>query len=235
MIVPRPPLPFFLELEDRMGLNKSVGNMYEWVTHTWNPIKGCNFNCRYCYIKSRKNYSLDPRFSRREMKTNLGKDRFIFVGSMADMFGDWIPSELIKKVIRYCLLFDNHYLFQSKNPRRFIEFLKIFPEKTILGTTIETNRKIGHISKAPSTYERAYAMSNIRFDKEVTIEPILDFDVHDLVLMIKSINPKFVAIGADSKSHNLYEPSPQKIRELIDLIKPFTEVKIKRNLKRIYP
>lgn len=217
-----------------MGLNKSAGNMYEWVTHTWNPVKGCKFDCRYCYIKSHQGYSLFPRFSEREMKTHLGKGRFIFVGSMCDMFGDWIDSELIKKVLRYCILFDNNYLFQSKNPRRFIEFLNIFPEKSTLGTTIETNRKTGHVSKAPSTYERAYAMQNIGFDKEVTIEPILDFDLHDLVLMIQDIKPKFVAIGADSKGHNLDEPTPQKIDILIRELERFTTVKIKKNLSRIY-
>lgn len=217
-----------------MGLNKSVGNMYEFVTHTWNPVKACNFDCKYCYIKSLKNYSLEPRFSERELNTNLGDDRFIFVGSMCDLFGGWIHSEWIKKVIRQCLFFDNHYLFQSKNPRRFNEFLKLFPAKTILGTTIETNRETGNISKAPSTYERAYAMQNIRFDKEVTIEPILDFDLDELVLMIETIQPKFVAIGADSKGHNLDEPSPQKITNLIKEIEGFTEVKIKKNLSRIY-
>jgi len=219
-----------------MGLNKSVGNMYEWITHTWNPIKGCNFNCSYCYIKSNKGYSLEPRFSEKEMKTDLGYRRFIFVGSMADMFGDWMDSELIRKVIRRCLIFNrNSYLFQSKNPKRFIEFLKLFPENSILGTTIETNRKTNHISNAPSTHERAYAMKNIRFDKEVTIEPILDFDVYDLLLMITDIQPKFVAIGADSKGHNLDEPSPWKIKNLIEELSSFTEVKIKKNLKRIYP
>jgi len=208
--------------------------MYEWITHTWNPMKGCKYDCKYCYIKSHQGYSLFPRFSAREMNTHLGKGRFIFVGSMCDMFGDWIDSDLIKRVMQYCLLFDNHYLFQSKNPRRFIEFLNIFPEKSILGTTIETNRKTAIISKAPSTYERAYAMQNIGFDKEVTIEPILDFDLHDLVLMIQDIKPKFVAIGADSKGHNLDEPSPQKIDILIRELEKFTTVKIKKNLSRIY-
>lgn len=33
-------------------LNKSKGNMYPWVTYTWNPIKGkCPHECRYCYMK----------------------------------------------------------------------------------------------------------------------------------------------------------------------------------------
>ncbi len=35
-----------------MGLNKSNGNMYEWITHTWNTIKGeCYHDCSYCYMK----------------------------------------------------------------------------------------------------------------------------------------------------------------------------------------
>lgn len=33
-------------------LNESKGNMYDWVTHTWNPIKGkCSHNCNYCFMK----------------------------------------------------------------------------------------------------------------------------------------------------------------------------------------
>lgn len=35
-----------------MGLNKAGGEMYEFVTHTWNTVKGdCFHNCRYCYMK----------------------------------------------------------------------------------------------------------------------------------------------------------------------------------------
>lgn len=35
-----------------MGLNKAKGEMYKFVTHTWNTVKGeCFHNCRYCYMK----------------------------------------------------------------------------------------------------------------------------------------------------------------------------------------
>jgi len=63
----------------------------------------------------------------------------------------------------------------------------------------------------------------------------MDFDLHELILMIKDISPKFVAIGADSKGHNLHEPSSGKIKELTEELNRFTQVKIKKNLKRIYP
>ena len=33
-------------------LNKQKGNMYGFVTHTWNVIKGkCPHDCEYCYMK----------------------------------------------------------------------------------------------------------------------------------------------------------------------------------------
>ena len=33
-----------------MALTKSRGNMYPFVTHTWNAIKGiCFHDCPYCY------------------------------------------------------------------------------------------------------------------------------------------------------------------------------------------
>jgi DNA repair photolyase len=221
-------------LGEEMPLNIAQGNMYEWVTHTWNPIKGCQFGCQYCYIKSNRLYSLKPRFQPKELNTNLGKGNFIFVGSMADMFGDWIPDSWILDVLKHCKKFDNQYLFQSKNPLRFHEFLKDFPDKVILGTTIETNRDIKKISKAPSPQERTTAMRMIQLDKEVTVEPIIDFDMIWMIQLIKDCNPKFVAIGADSKNHNLDEPKPWKIETLIDELKMFTDVKLKNNLKRLY-
>ena len=34
-----------------MAMNKQKGNMYGFVTHTWNAIKGrCSHNCSYCYM-----------------------------------------------------------------------------------------------------------------------------------------------------------------------------------------
>ena len=46
-------------------------------------------------------------------------------------------------------------------------------------------------------------------------------------------NPDFVNIGADSKNNGLPEPSKEKVLELIDRLNEFTEVRNKKNLKRI--
>ncbi len=218
-----------------MVMNEQKGNMYGFVTHTWNAIKGkCSHNCSYCYMKRfpQKEIRLDEN----EFKTDLGKGNFIFVGSSTDMFADDVPIDWIIKTIEHCKKYPkNTYLFQTKNPVMFHRHKKDFPENTILATTIETNRVTP--SNAPSVQERGEWMSDktlFGMRKMITIEPIMDFDVPYLVDIIKEIRPEFVNIGADSNSKlTLQEPSWFKVQNLIKELEKFTKVNLKDNLKRL--
>lgn len=216
-----------------MGLNKQKGNMYPFVTHTWNPIRGkCPHDCVYCYMKVYPQPEL--HFAEKEMETNLGQGNFIFVGSSTDMWAEEVPNEWIADVLNHCMAFKNRYLFQSKNPSRFKGWA--FPGDVILGTTIETNRHYPLISEAPPPYQRKYVMRRIdKIPKMVSIEPILDFDVPDMIAWMHEIAPEFVSIGADSKNHHLPEPPADKVKALIDALQEITTVKIKDNLKRLLP
>lgn len=223
-----------------MSLNKQTGNMYSWVNATWNPIAGeCLHKCSYCYVKkgrtkNLKKYQGITRIDEKCMKDNLGSGNFIFVGNMIDMFGEWVSDEIIIRVLEHCRRFDNKYLFQSKNPDRFWDFRNRFPSKTVLGTTIETNRVFFNNSEMiiPETRVNSMVWKH-SFDKMVSIEPIMCFDLEPFVEMIKLIKPTFVSIGADSKKSGLNEPEPEKIRLLIKELEKFTEVRIKPNLNRL--
>ena len=219
-----------------MGLNKQKGNMYPWVTHTWNPIKGrCPHDCSYCYMKR---FPLNPvRLDEKEFNIDLGNGNTIFIGSSCDMWANKIPNEWIRKTLEHCNKFNNIYLFQSKNPHRFLraEFLRLIPLDTILGTTIETNRDFNNDS-VPNQSQRYYAMELLKqFHRKtmVSIEPIMDFDVGIFSMWVNNMHPNFVSIGADSQGHNLLEPSSIKVKQLIKALKQITEVKLKDNLKRI--
>ena len=212
-------------------LNKQTGNMYPWVMYTWNAIRGeCPHECLYCYMRRFKVGKL--RLDEKCLNDNLSEGNFIFVGSSTDMWAEQVPDEWILRVLEHCRKFDNKYLFQSKNPKRFWKLFDYFPPDTILGTTIETNRE-HEFSKAPKIFERDYYMSHYLKKKMVSIEPIMDFDLMSLVRHIKRIKPQFVSIGADSQGHNLPEPSPEKVKMLIAELKKLTEVKIKDNLNRL--
>lgn len=224
-----------------MPLNKQSGNMYGFVTHTWNPIKGCGHNCSYCYVPKilGGKYDMTPRFEEKELTTKLGSGNFIFVGSTSDMFGDFIETEWIMKVLKYCRQYPgNRYLFQSKNPGSFlqVEILNALPENSILGTTIESNRENTEITNAPSPVKRFITMKlQTIFPKMVSIEPIMKFDLKSMIKWIKDIHPIFVSIGADTKTKgDLLEPTAVEIHELVTKLRENTEVILKDNLRRIY-
>lgn len=216
-------------------LREAKGNMYDFITHTWNPIKGkCYHDCSYCYMK-RWGAQKPLRLDERELKTDLGSGNFIFVGSSTDMFARDVETPMIESVLKKMSEYDNHYLLQTKDPDEFKHFFLIMPEKTSLCTTIETNRYYENImGNAPHPLFRAMSMSWIKkFRKYITIEPIIDFDLDMFATVIKASNPAQVNIGADSGRNNLPEPPREKVLELISELEKFTKVVIKSNLHRI--
>ncbi len=217
-----------------MGLNESKGQMYEWVTHTWNTVKGkCPHDCSYCYMKRWGNLK-KIRFDKSELKTDLGKDNFIFVGSSCDLFAEGLPYDWIIQTMEHCKKFDNTYLFQSKNPKWFDAIPIHGPDKFVLCTTIESNRYYPEMNYAPEPIERAIDFGKIPIEeKYITIEPIMDFDLKSLVTLIRYCNPVQINIGANSGGKKLPEPPAQKIGELIKELEEFTTVKQKKNLKRL--
>lgn len=211
--------------------------MYDFVTHTWNTVKGsCPHDCEYCYMK-RWGKLNPPRLDRREFKTDLGSGNFIFVGSSNDLFAADHPDEWIRETLDYCYKFDNQYLFQSKNPARILEYIShsVF-KKSVVCTTIETDLWFGYMGySAPTTIERANAMNKITQSVTtfVTIEPVMKFNLDELHSLIRLCNPRQVNIGADTGHNRLPEPGKEDILALISELESFTKVKQKSNLSRI--
>lgn len=215
-----------------MSLNKPKGNMYQGlVTHTWNTIKGaCYHDCSYCYMK-RWGKQNPVRFDEKELKTDLGKGNFIFVGSSCDMFAKDIPKQWIKKTFDHCGKYEeNKYFFQTKNPANI---RRILPFNSSVCVTIESNIFYPHIMQSsPTPHERYYKSKYIRHPLYITIEPILNFN-DQFLKMLKDLAPIQINIGADSGNNNLPEPPKEKIHELISELENFTKVHLKPNLKRL--
>jgi hypothetical protein len=183
------------------------------------------------------------RLDEKALADNLGRNRTIFVGSSTDMWAEAVPDEWILRVLERCNSHHNTYIFQSKNPARFwrlgvCAMVRKFPPHTILGTTLETNRSYydGTEYYGPQPWERAAALANQalrKFRKMVSIEPVMAFDLPVFLRWLQAIGPQFVSIGADSKGHNLPEPTMGELDMLVVALRKFTEVKLKKNLGRL--
>ena len=124
----------------------------DWCGSTWNPVTGCLHGCEYCYARGiaerfggKQKYanifeenepvigadgkalayphSFSPTFLRYRLNDYINKKgRNIFVCSMADLFGDWVPDSWIGEVFNACEKAPQHnYLFLTKNPKRYVE------------------------------------------------------------------------------------------------------------------
>ena len=229
-----------------LPLNKCSGNMYSFVTHTWNPIKGiCFHQCSYCYMRYllSDTFRCNPILVEGEFSRNINEARVLFVGSAIDMFAKGIPNEWITRVLDHCASFNEGiedgkhivFLFQSKDPARILEFVRHpVMEHAVVATTLESNRFYPEImGNSPKIEDRGAAMAEIS-DKGIytmiTAEPLMDFDLDKFIELIKRCNPRRVNIGKNSaRDYRVPEPNPQKVRDLVTGLRAFTRVEIKKN------
>lgn len=226
--------------------------MYEFITHTWNPIKGkCYHDCSYCYMKNIVAYERPINLVEGELQGDFGLNKFIFIGSSTDEFAQDVHDEWIKEVLDFCYNKTKNqppqdrtrFLIQTKNPKRLLDFINhpLFDterKQVVICTTLETNRYYPDImNNAPLPQDRAEAMEIISkkgIDTYVTIEPIMDFDLNEFVSLIKQCNPKQVNIGLNT-NHNVKLPAPTvgKAVELVRKLNEFTKVHIKANAPKL--
>ena len=112
-------------------------------------------------------YNFVPTFHKYRLDDpqKVKKSQRVFVCSMADLFGEWVPDEWIKDVFEACMKAPQHkYLFLTKNPGRYTELAdkRLLPEfeNMWFGSTITTPK---------DTFWRS-----MRYNSFLSIEPIFE-------------------------------------------------------------
>jgi len=141
------------------GDSESIG----WALWSWNPVTGCLHNCPYCYARDIANRLFEPKFepvlypSRLNAPQNTSfpmekaaekpSHKNVFVCSMADLFGRWVPAEWVEAVLdRVRTAPQWNFLFLTKFPIRLSEF--DFPDNAWVGTTVDCQARVANAEKA---------------------------------------------------------------------------------------
>lgn len=131
----------------------------------------------------------------------------IFVGSMADVFGEWVPDEWIERIFDACDKAPQHnYIFLTKNPKRYIELA----EKKLLRTG--DNYWYGSSTPTPETEFFFHDQVNTF----VSIEPILApfTELTDANGVAKKVD--WVIIGAETGNRKAkVKPEFDWIKEIV--------------------
>jgi protein gp37 len=179
-------------------------------------------------------YTGEPRLDAVAMRDNLGVGNTIFVCNMTDLFAWGVPESAVDAILKKCRENrDNIYVFQTKNTYQMRGWKEKLPSKSILGTTVETNRDSP--SRAPCPKERMkYLFRKNDGQTFVTVEPILAFDPDEMIELLDH-GDSFINIGADSCGNMMDEPVKKDVEELIrELRRIGYDVRIKVNLIKRY-
>lgn len=135
-------------------------------------------------------YGFDPTYHkyRLTIPQEWKKPQTIFVCSMADMFGDWVPEDWIGQIFTACLAAPQHrYLFLTKNGKRYMELAK---------NGVLVDRENFWYGCSVTRPEEPFFFSD-RYKTFASIEPILE--PFDWVPGLKHIElPDWIIAGAET-------------------------------------
>lgn len=205
--------------------NQQKGTEIGWAMWSWNPVTGCNHGCNYCYARAIATSrdmaayypaGFTPLFHHERLDapantpvpvraTEEPAHGRVFVCSMADLFGAWVPQEWIDQVVASTVANPQwEYLYLTKFPQRY-DRLQL-PASGWIGASVDEQHR------AELTLTAMRKVSGVKV-KWLSLEPLLEpikFSTLEGIDMI--------VIGAQSENigqNPAFSPSFEWVADLV--------------------
>jgi protein gp37 len=213
-------------------MNKQGPNGIEWTEYTWNPIGGCQHDCKWrmpdghmaqCYAKSIAEGVARPAypdgFAHHYWRPDslgeplsLKEPAKIFLDSMSDLMGGWVPEDQIRQVLDVVWRAEWHtFQLLTKNAPRLLKFKHEFPPNLWVGVSLPPTYFLGReLSQRQqrNLYGRSLdilaQLSGLVSVAWMSFEP-LSFDASD-ALWSHGCPLDWAVIGAASSGKTYYQP-----------------------------
>lgn len=149
----------------KASFNLTKGAGVSWAKWTWNPVTGCLHGCAYCYARE---IATSPRFQdafpvgfaplfrperlaapanthipAKYLTDDEEEEKWhrVFVCSMADLYGRWVPDEWIDQV--HAAMRDTprwQYITLTKFPKRYVGLQ--MPPGAWMGTSVDEQNRV---------------------------------------------------------------------------------------------
>ena len=209
------------------------------------PMRRCRYESdgvKLLYEKTAYPFGFVPTFHRYRLEEpqRWKKPRNIFVCSMADLFGEWVPDTWIDDVIRATQKALQHrYLFLTKNPERYGNWLERFEEGRIsgldevadcwFGASVSNNAEMERANRSRAMW---ISIEPIREQIETDEDQFMQFEPYTGA---EQRRWKWVVIGAETgNSKNKVVPQRGWIEDIAKVCADFgTPVFMKESLREL--
>lgn len=232
--------------------NSRGGRGIEWCNYTWNPVRGCQHGCRWempdgtiaeCYAETiaervaQKAYPngfehhyWNPHVLDEPLK--LKTYARIFLDSMSDLMGHWVPADQVEQVLDVCRQAHWHtFQLLTKNAPRLQEFN--FPPNVWVGVSAPPSIMFGKPLSPAQQHRMVERTLKILKTVDVpvrwmSIEP-LSFDIAPLLV---GSDLQWAVVGAATNGVKTYQPRPEWVQNVLDVLDAQgTKVFFKGNLE----
>lgn len=149
------------EPQAKATFNETKGAGISWAAWSWNPVTGCLHGCQYCYARAiatderyRGAYpaGFTPLFHHERLDAPANtvipaarrddpEYQRVFVCSMADLYGRWVPDEWIDHVhASMCANPQWQYITLTKFPARYVGLE--MPPGAWVGTSVDEQKRV---------------------------------------------------------------------------------------------